>query len=99
LPWPYAITYVTGVMELALGLALLGEPSRRTAGLLTAAFLVAVFPANVNMAVNRIIVLDMPDDPVYLYGRLPLQAVLIGWALWVARPLGDSTDTEAIAAD
>jgi uncharacterized membrane protein len=94
LPWPHLITYVTGVMEIALGVGLLAERSRRASGLLTAAFLVAVFPANINMAVNRITVLGMPDDSLYLYGRLPLQAVLIGWALWVARPVAAAVDPE-----
>lgn len=88
LPAPYAIVYVTGVMEILLGLGLLVDRTRRPTALALIPFLVAVFPANVNMAVNAIPAFGASTDPWLLYGRLPLQLVLIGWAWWVARRAG-----------
>jgi uncharacterized membrane protein len=42
--------------------------------------LVAVFPANVHMALNPQLFPDIP--PVALWLRLPFQAVFIAWAYW-----------------
>ena len=44
------------------------------------ALLIAVFPANLHMAMHS----DLyPDIPVaLLWARLPLQGVLIAWAYW-----------------
>jgi len=47
------------------------------------ALLVAVFPANVNMALHRISPTKKPVAPWLLWARLPLQAVFIAWAWWV----------------
>jgi uncharacterized membrane protein len=46
----------------------------------------AVFPANVNMAVNHLPLDGKPVDPALLWARLPLQLVLIAWAYWYTRP-------------
>lgn len=63
------LVYASGVAEL-VGAALL---LRRRGGWFVVALLVAVFPANVQMAL---------DDPnVLTIGRLPLQAPMI-WAAW-----------------
>lgn len=85
LPAPHAIVYVTGVMEVLFGLGLLVERSRRLTALALIAFFVAVFPSNINMAVNRIPAFGASTDPLVLYGRLPFQFVLIGWAWVIAR--------------
>lgn len=50
-PGRYPIIYITGVMEILLGLGFLWPSVRRMSGLLTLAFLVAVFPSNVYAAV------------------------------------------------
>ena len=46
--------YVTGVIEIALGIGLIIPQTRRQAGLWSAAFLVVVYWANFNMWVNNI---------------------------------------------
>jgi uncharacterized membrane protein len=86
LPAPAALVAVSGVAELACA-ALIAVPKTRRVGALAAAGLfVAVFPANVQMALaaNR--------APAWYraaaYGRLPLQAPLVAWALSVARSAG-----------
>lgn len=82
LPAPLALVYISGAAELAIGLGLQLPATRRIAAWGLVALLLAVFPANINMAVNE---LPMGDDPVptwALWARLPLQFALIFWA-WV----------------
>ncbi len=74
-------TYVSGAAELGCAAALAHPRSRRTGALLTAGLFVGVFPANVRMAVDW---KNKPRRLRYLaYGRLPLQAPLVAWALRV----------------
>lgn len=85
LPWPMALVYLSGVAEIVGGLGLLVPRLRRWAGVWLIAVLVAVFPANIYMAVA-------PEeagfgiDPLWLWLRLPLQALLIAWVWWASRP-------------
>ncbi|MBW3590765.1 MAG: DoxX family protein [Actinobacteria bacterium] len=77
----------SGIVELVAALLLVVPRTRRWGGALTAALLVAVFPANVSMA------LDGPDpdggfftgSALMLWLRLPLQPVLIWWAWSLVR--------------
>ncbi|UQA55370.1 DoxX family protein [Polyangium aurulentum] len=84
LPWPLALVYVSGVAEIAGGVGILVPPVRRAAGIGLIALYVAVFPANVNMALNDLPLGDAPAPAWALWARLPLQAVFIAWAYWVA---------------
>ena len=58
---------------------------RETVGRVTAAYLLAVFPANVYVAVADVDVEGQPGG-VFQWIRLPLQAVFVAWALWSTRP-------------
>ena len=85
LPAPLALVYISGVAEMAGGLGLLFEPTRRLAAWGLIALFVAVFPANLNMAVNHL-PLGHHSVPVWaLWARLPLQLVLIAWAYLFTR--------------
>ncbi len=82
LPAPEAIVYVSGVVEIALGLALLALPrSRVVVGLAVAALFVAVFPGNVSQAVTGAEGFGLDDDAAR-WGRLMFQPLLVAWALW-----------------
>jgi uncharacterized membrane protein len=48
------LVYATGVLELACAAGLSAPVTRRSAGLVSAGLLVAVFPANIQMAVNAL---------------------------------------------
>jgi uncharacterized membrane protein len=83
LPWPNAIVAVSGVAEIALGLLVLVPRFRVAAAWGLVALLVAVFPANVHMAIHTD---QFPEfAPVLLWIRLPMQALLIAWAYWFTR--------------
>ena len=87
LPSPRALVWISGIFEILLGLALIPEKTRRMAGWGLVALYVAVFPANIYMAVANVRIRDLPPaPPALLWARLPLQVVFIAWALWVSRP-------------
>ncbi len=77
LPWPLVLVYVSGGLELLLGAALLVPATQTLAAWGLVALLAAVFPANLYMAQNAA---AFGIAPVFLWLRLPLQAVLMAWA-------------------
>ncbi|MBI3542151.1 MAG: DoxX family membrane protein [Deltaproteobacteria bacterium] len=85
LPSPLALVYVSGFFEILGGLGLLVARTTRAAAWGLVALYVAVFPANVNMALHQLPFGDAPVSPVMLWVRLPLQLVLIAWAWWYTR--------------
>jgi uncharacterized membrane protein len=93
LPAAEWLVVISGVCEIALGALLFPRATRRLAGYGLVALYIAVFPANIYMAVTNLQLQGMPDgfmqpSPLALWLRLPLQFVLIAWALWVTRPQG-----------
>lgn len=80
LPAKRALVYASGVAELAGGAGVLHPRTRRAASLWSIATLVAVFPANVHMALNPDRYPAVPGGRVALLARLPLQALAIAWA-------------------
>jgi uncharacterized membrane protein len=85
LPRPGLLVAVSGMCEMLGGLGLLIPLTRTWAAWSLVALFVAVFPANVNMAVNRIGFGRKPWPVWALWARLPLQAVLVAWAAWFTR--------------
>lgn len=88
LPFKLALVYLSGVFEILLGLGLLHERSRKWAAWGLILLFLAVFPANINMAINDIPVEGKHVPPLMLWLRLPFQLVFIGWAYWLTRPDG-----------
>ena len=80
-PWVYA----SGVAEIACAAGLSVARTRRVAGLATAALFVAVFPANVQMAVTAVRTDESTLTQVLTLARLPLQVPLVLWALAARR--------------
>src|SRR4051794_28823732 len=69
----------------AVRLGVMHTRTRMAVALWSIATLVAVFPANVNMAVNADrFERGVPGGRVALWARLPVQAVFVAWA-WAAR--------------
>ena len=85
LPAKTALVAISGVAEIMGGLGLILPATRKLAAWGIIALLVAVFPANVNMAVNDL-PLGATSVPSWaLWARLPLQLVAIAWAYWFTR--------------
>ena len=82
------VVLASGVAELAGGAGVLHPRTRRAAGWWLIATLVAVFPANVHMAVHPERYGAIP--PWALWLRLPLQAVCIAWVHRTAAGSGGS---------
>ncbi|MCL1495856.1 MAG: DoxX family protein [Pseudanabaena sp. Salubria-1] len=87
LPYPLALVYISGVFEILGGVGLLVPPVSQAAAWGLIALFIAVFPANINMAVNRIQMDGILDSDLLRWGRLPLQAVLIAWAWWYTKKI------------
>lgn len=83
LPAKEALVAVSGAAELVCSGMLLHPRSRGLAGWATAALFVAVFPANVSMALRS--GRRSPRHRVIAWARLPLQIPLILWATAIAR--------------
>jgi uncharacterized membrane protein len=89
LPWPLALVYISGACEILGGCGLLLPRLRRAAGWGLMALLLAVFPANLHMALGdvRVSGLDLPAWVLWL--RLPLQGVLIAGVYWCTQTARD----------
>ncbi|TDL96755.1 hypothetical protein ERX27_06920 [Macrococcus brunensis] len=77
LPLKKEIVYLTGVMEIFFGLGMILRKPGPLFKAIIKLFLVAVFPANVYMAIKKIGLGDKQLSPAALWGRLPLQWLLI----------------------
>jgi uncharacterized membrane protein len=80
LPFHLPLVYISGVCEILVAILLIPESTRSLGAWLTIALLVAVFPANIQMAVN----FWQKKHPGLWMAvvRLPLQLLLIYWA-WI----------------
>ncbi len=77
-PAPEAMVYASGVAEIAGGAGLMTR-RRRLAGWWLIATLVAIFPANLHMAMHPDQYSEVPGGAVSLWARLPFQAVFAAW--------------------
>src|SRR3954463_16103595 len=83
LPWNNPLAALRRIAEVGLGVLALAPHWRRPTGWGLIARLVAVFPANLHMALYTD---RYPRIPArLLWRRLPLQALLIAWVRWCTR--------------
>jgi len=90
-PAHHELVLASGAAEIGGALGVVSQRTRRLAGLWLVATLLAVFPANVHMALH-------PDrypslSPGLLWARLPLQALAIWWVLAATRSRSDPHKT------
>jgi len=85
LPFKQLLVAVTGVLEIALGLALLFSVYNNITGWIIIGLLICMLPANINAAIHKIDY-QKPDSIgpglFYLWFRVPLQLFFIGWIYW-----------------
>ncbi|MBK8049795.1 MAG: hypothetical protein IPK16_23425 [Anaerolineales bacterium] len=76
------VVVVSGIVEIALGLALIfWVKQRKLVGLAVAVFFILIFPGNISQYVNRIDAFGLDTDQAR-FTRLFFQPVLVIWALW-----------------
>ena len=86
LPWPLMLVVLSGVAEIAGGIGVLIPKTRRLAAWGLIVLLVAVFPANLYIAMENVPVFGATEGPGVLgWLRLPLQLVFILWAYQYTR--------------
>ena len=85
LPRRRELVYASGVAEIAGGLGVMHPRTRLPASIWSIASLIAVFPANVGMALDpdRFAAV-VPGGRAALWARLPVQGLFVAWA-WAAR--------------
>lgn len=84
LPAHIELVYISGIFEMLGGLGILASATRKWAGYGLIALLVAVFPANIYMAMDPERFADLAARWA-LYIRLPLQFVLMMWVYWATK--------------
>ncbi|WPQ65825.1 hypothetical protein SIO70_13270 [Chitinophaga sancti] len=85
IPFKTAVVYISGIVEIALGIMLLFPPLRNIAGNLLVILFIVLLPANIYAAsINLNIEMANHEGPgySYLYFRVPLQLLFIGWVLY-----------------
>jgi uncharacterized membrane protein len=96
LPWPVMLVYVSGVAEIVLGVMLMVPATTQIAAWGLIALLVAVFPANIHMAMNPQLYPGTPYAALLL--RLPMQGVMIALAYWFTRRAGFAAKSPVLEA-
>ena len=80
LPWHLKLVYLSGICEMIAGVLLLLSKTRRFGAWLLIALLIAIYPANIQMAIDYGHTAN-PDLWIALV-RLPIQFILI-WLAWI----------------
>jgi uncharacterized membrane protein len=85
-PWlpldPDLVVVASGIVEIALGAALILLPRARVAlGWIVAAFFVVIFPGNISQFMTGTDAFGLDSDSAR-FVRLLFQPVLVVWALW-----------------
>ncbi|MDR6942529.1 DoxX family protein [Mucilaginibacter pocheonensis] len=85
IPFKKELVYLTGFIEIAAAIGLLVPATRTVVAWLLIVFFIVLLPANINAAVKHI---DLEKGtfngpgPKYLWFRVPLQILFIGWVYW-----------------
>jgi uncharacterized membrane protein len=85
IPWRTFMIYLTGFAELALGVGLLFHSSRHLSGIGLIALFVLLLPANIYAATKHLNLEKATysgPGPGYLWFRVPLQLLFIGWVIY-----------------
>src|SRR5262249_39990517 len=86
LPWHLELVLLSGIAEIVCGVGLLIPRTRVWAAWATIALLLAVYPANIHVALHNVPRAGRSEGlGIWNWVRLPLQFVLIGGAWWYTR--------------
>lgn len=84
LPFQDLLVIISGMAEMAGGIGLQVPRFRKQAGQGLLALLVAVFPANIYVAIAQPALPGIDYTPESMWWRLLLQPLFIAWVWWVA---------------
>lgn len=85
IPAPLLMVYVSGVFEILGGIGLTASTTKRWASYGLILLLLAVYPANIYVALENIQLGGFMNNPAYQWLRVMLQIPLIIWVWWTAR--------------
>ena len=98
LPLHLELVYLSGIAEIVLGVAVLIPSLRWLAAWGIIALLIAVFPANLHIALHNVPLGGKAEGlGIWNWVRLPFQAVFIAWAWWYTRPERPAASLRAAA--
>jgi len=90
LPWHSQLVFLSGLVEVGLGIAVFFPATRVAAAWGIIVLLIAIFPANLYVAMNDLPYVGDEPNAVVNWLRLPFQLALIAWAYWYTRPVTTS---------
>ncbi len=78
--------YISGAAEITLGIGLIIPLLRKWSGYATAAFLILIYPANLNMWINNLELGDGTSlSPTGHFIRLIIQVLAVAGCIWISR--------------
>ena len=80
LPYKLSLVYISGFLEILFGILILFPNTRYIAAWGLILLLIAVFPANIYLAMTNGAALN--TTPLVAWGRLPFQFIFIAIAYW-----------------
>ena len=80
LPYKLSLVYISGFLEILFGILILFPTTRYIAAWGLIFLLIAVFPANIYLAITNGAALN--TTPLVAWGRLPFQFIFIAIAYW-----------------
>jgi len=87
IPFKEAVIYLTGIMEIAAAVGLIIHDTYYITAILLILFFILLIPANIIAAMHRINLEKASYDGKglsYLWFRVPLQLLFIGWTFYFA---------------
>lgn len=96
---PFASVYISGLFEIIGGIGLMIPLLNVAAAWGLIALFIAVFPANIYMALHNIKLEGIPQNQLLYWARLPFQAVLIAWAWWYTKNPENQPEAKSIAGN
>jgi uncharacterized membrane protein len=87
IPFPQFLNYLSGALEILFGFLLIFKATRNIGAWGICLLLVAFLPVHIQMVIDAPFKLGtLTVTPLFAWGRLALQPVLIWWAWWHTRP-------------
>ena len=85
LPVPVFLIYLSGFFEILGGIGLIISGIKKAAAIGLILLLLAVFPANIYVALNNVQLGGFMNYAIYQWLRLPMQFGLIAWVWWCSK--------------